>query len=656
MQKKRILVYLLFIFFGFLGAYLVLKNGTKATNKIVPATAIKKDSLVDVSLLKEVIDFENNNEAFISTYVFSSGKKSCQLGPLIEYSILITKMVKDIPSFQNLKKITVSFNCLFRKNNPDALYVLSIDNKKGKNIFWNSRPIVYNKSNDWTEQKLEFTIAPEFLNADNKIVVYPWNRNKKLFYIDDITVEYIGAAIYSERSANQSEKSNLFLDFETEAGFSNADNVKETTAHSGKRACDMGSGKEYGPSLNKKLKEFGSAFPKIISMSMWVYPLTDNPKTVLVASVINSKNETVFWEGKSTENEFFQKHKWTKINALFKLPVEKFNAEDVLGVSVWNKGKTDVIVDDIEIVYGEAPERKGLESRVDPISIYEKRFVPEKNRPPFQTIYFEKQEINNNNRCSITPLNKSNVIDNFSPKDAFLVGDFIRDKNNLDEIICLKEKSRGMFSYSKEKKQFIKHWENTLVSDPLWNSNTNAYSGDFNSDGKTDVLLVDKKTNIWKVLNFNGKNWVIISEGKDPKKEWISNKKITDATVINKNDTLFAGNFIPGKQTYLKLNTDWRFDLKLIEKEESGCRIIGNVDFKGYPKDYNPKYFEFIKMIPGNFLSKEETAIIIVMCNCVDADFSGRKCDQIENLPFLPNSVQLYNISPQITQIFTDKY
>ena len=37
--------------------------------------------------------------------------------------------------------------------------------------------------------------------------------------------------------------------------------------------------------------------------------------------------------------------------------------------------KTDVIIDDLEIVYGESPERRGSPSKINAAAIYEKRFA-----------------------------------------------------------------------------------------------------------------------------------------------------------------------------------------------------------------------------------------------------------------------------------------
>lgn len=617
-QKKRFVVYFLLIFFGLTIAFLFLRKKNPKTNNIVPETIVKKDSIITVSFLTEFLNLENNNEGFVSKDKALSGKFSCKLSKDIEFGISASKLVKDIPTFNNLKNISVKFNAFFEKENPDALYVLSINDANGKNIFWDGKPIPFSETNDWSEAVVDFVVPAEFLNSENQIGVYPWNRNKKTFYLDDITIDYVGTAIYREGSENQSENSNLFLDFETESGLSTADNVKETTAHSGKRACDMSGGKEYGPTINKKFSEFGSSFPKIVSLSMWVYPLTDNPNTVLVVSVTNSKNETVFWEGKSTENNSFPKNTWTKINALFKLPLEKFNAEDVLGISVWNKGKTDVIVDDIEIVYGEGAERRGKESKVDPISIYEKRFVAEKNKPPFQTIYFEKQEI-------------GNELADFTSDDFFAVGNFNNDANGVDEILCIGKNKQAMYAYDLSIKAFKKIWENKNAADQLWDKD-NFYLGSSIRNGKASIIVQSKNKSTSHVLNFDGKNWNRIEEQK-------AFPTPASTNLISE----YFGSFTGNKNQTLKLDRSWRFDLKLIENNV----ILGTVDFKGYPNDYNPKYYEFVKLIPGNFLSKNQTSLLVVMCNCGDADFSGEKCKQIEDLPYLPNSVQLYSIETE---------
>lgn len=615
-QKKRLAVYFLFISLGLFLAFVFLKKNTPTENTVSPVP-IKKDSIVLVKLASFFTDLENNGDAFISVEKAASGKKSCKLSPTIEFGFLQANVVKDIPTFNNLKNISATFKCLFDKKDPEAVYVLSIDDSNGKNVFWDGKPIVYNTSSDWTEQTIIFNIPSEFLNPDNKISVYPWNKNKNLLYVDDIQIDYIGTAVYQETMSNQSEKSNLFFDFETEIGLSTADNVKETTAHSGKKACDLSGGKEYGPSVNKKLKDVSTAFPTKISLSVWVYPLTDNPNVVLTASVVNSKNETVFWDGESSENKSFPKNQWTKINSSFKFPIEKFNPEDVLGVGVWNKGKTDVLVDDLEIVYGESAERRGEKSKIDPISIYEKRFVPVKNKPPFKTIWMEKQEI-------------GNELDGFTTNDVFIVGDFSPDPNALDELLCISKNKQALYAYNLSKNAFQKIWENNNPNDLLWKTD-NVYNGNI-VNGKHSLVIQQKNNPDATCLSFDGKTW----------QKTGSQKVVRSLAVINP-ISLFPGHFTSDKNQILKLDRTWRFDFKLLE----GDNILGMVDFRGYANDYNPKYYEFVKLVTGNFLSSKQTSLLVVMCNCADSNFSGEMCNQIEALSFLPNKIELYSIKKE---------
>lgn len=132
---------------------------------------------------------------------------------------------------------------------------------------------------------------------------------------------------------------------------------------------------------------------------------------------------------------------------------------------------------------------------------------------------------------------------------------------------------------------------------------------------------------------------------KKSKREWLAKNDIPRVGILSNTDKVYPGNYFDNKRTYLKLNTDWRFDLKLVEKDASGYTILGNVDFKGYPNDYNPKYYEFVKIVPGKFLSKNQTSLLVVMCNCADKDFTGIHCKTVDNISYLPNSTQVYNIS-----------
>lgn len=480
---------------------------------------------------------------------------------------------------------------------------------------------------------------------------------------------------------------NYFFDLERLDGLVGTDNIKLTTVvHSGKMACDLSGGIEYGPSIVKIINSITSQPLKKVSASVWVYPLTDNPNVVLTASIVNSKGEGVFWDGKSTEKQIFPKNKWSKINAGYNLPIEKITGDDELKINIWNKGKTDVIIDDIEIVYGENNERRGVYSGMDPSAFYENRYVPLKNKPPFKAVFLQKEEINNNNSTFITP-DPANPLADFSPNDVFLTGNFISDNKNLDEIICIKNKKCAFFQYDSERRFFREVLVTAVFGKINWDQNVQIFSGDFNKDGVSDALIIDSKTGIWELFNLKNKKWELIFEGtslftKSPlsfvSKPFVSrafSDTNTDALVVLNNkdylilqfnkqtntfdkkvvnlssvDTIgftstsmiFDGGFKKGyDDQILKLNTDWRFDLKLINKSATGFEIVNSVDFKGYPADCNPKYYECIKIVSGKFINSE-TALIVMMRNCSNAEFNGKQCALFENIPYLPNSTQLY--------------
>jgi hypothetical protein len=644
-KVNRIFIFISLIFLSGLGYRYFFKKKPIDTST-VPITETKKDSIVYTTLLSEFFDLQNYNGPGTSSEKASSGKFSQKLSPDLEFGFGVVKSIQTIPSGEGIKNIDLTVQCYTQKDISDALYVLTIDDTTGKNIYWEGKPIVCQEGN-WSTLHFSYDLKPEFIKPEYIIKLYPWNRSRKEeFFIDDISVHYNGMIAVTAPDRSKNSNTNFFFDFETTDGINGTDNIKATTAHSGKMACLLSGGIEYGPSIIKKVNEVSSVPFKKIALSAWVYPLTDKPVTVLTASIVNDKKETVFWGGKSTEKQPFPKNAWTKINASYDLPFEKIGSEDVIQVNIWNQGKTDVIVDDLEIVYGAQPERRGLSSTNDPNLFYEKHFVPQKNKPPFQTIYFEKQEINNENSTFITP-DKKNDLTDFSPNDEFLAGNFIADKNNLDEIICIKKMRSGLFSYSPGNKQFQIAWESTNAGDPIWNDNNQAYSGDFNNDGKCDVLMLNKKNSTWTIIDFDGKNWNVLTKGneKELNKSWIKKNPVPSAEIFKPSDILLPGDYIgDAKEELLKLNFDWRYDLKVIEQDKDDYTILGTIDFKGYPNDYNPKYYEFVKIVPGKFINPTRSSLLIMMRNCADEGFNGIHCDRFENVTYLPNSTQIYTI------------
>ena len=84
--------------------------------------------------------------------------------------------------------------------------------------------------------------------------------------------------------------------------------------------------------------------------------------------------------------------------------------------------------------------------------------------------------------------------------------------------------------------------------------------------------------------------------------------RLFDGNFENKCDTLrpdnsyFTCDFNNDKiDELISFSNGWRYDAKLVSFTKEGYAILANIDFTGYPKDFNPKYFEKQAMVPGNY-------------------------------------------------------
>jgi hypothetical protein len=68
---------------------------------------------------------------------------------------------------------------------------------------------------------------------------------------------------------------------------------------------------------------------------------------------------------------------------------------------------------------------------------------------------------------------------------------------------------------------------------------------------------------------------------------------------LKPSDRFFTGSFGPGSEhSIFRYNRDWRFDLKEIKFSDTAFRMMNNIDFSGYKRDHNPKYYEHLTLIP----------------------------------------------------------
>ena len=223
-----------------------------------------------------------------------------------------------------------------------------------------------------------------------------------------------------------------------------------------------------------------------------------------------------------------------------------------------------------------------------------------------------------------------------------------------------------------------------------------VYAGDFNGDKRTCLLAISDNGS-WKVMSFDsdgktGGTWkTMAAEEKQPISGWDRNVQESGISVgrflpglacdvvltvtrgksdgkysytlhkLNlpekRWDPLFgekqnhAGKTIgldtlkpadlfftvsrDGKNTNIyRYNRDWRYDLKEIRFSDSTFTILSAVDFHGYDKDQNPKYYESLQLVPGCYLNPAAVSVLAV----------GHVAKSRQYQSTLPDFVHLYSL------------
>lgn len=772
-QKKRIytIAALAIALCALLFFYLKVKKkhrpaSASVTSSPALATDFKRRHFQTGTLLfSESTDLENVKDKSVSPEKSVSGMHSIRLSATSPYGYPIVKKIAEIPSYKSLTTIQLRFKCWMRNDIPGAQYLLVITGKDGKSLAEFSRPVACPKKYEWNDLRYTYFIDPKFLEPENSIRLYATNKQVAELYIDDINVSFIAESPEAQQPGPEFT-SNFLYDFEKPDSIllRQSTYIREGKAHSGKMAFDLSGAEEYGPIITRQAGTVSLQPVKRINMSIWVYPSGENASIDLVVALFNDANEKFFIQSKKTGAKLLPKEQWTKVNATIGLPAGGAAPDDVIQVLARNRGRTQLLFDDFEIVYDAMQDAPGEASALTPEATGGQGFVPQRNTPPFPVLYLQKQQIGNSDSPFLVNSGGS-VAGDLTPGDEFLSGNFNGNAEGLDQLIAVKESEVALYSYCSNKKQFIQAWKSNNSSDlelfgasaeklsgdfdgrgpdevlcisrknktarlasftggnnclpatgmPLWTveekkeqpfgnwsiSMDDMYiTGDFNGDGRTELLAVNAKSGNWILLRHSdAKAWEVVAEsspanrfgpsyfssktgkqvcgrflpGKSSDVLYVSAtdgsatayamltfdpvRKQFDQTLIaagsshalffRKGNTTLAGNFggAPA-QELLNLDTRWRFGLELIRADASGLTIAGTIDFKGYPADHNPKYYEFVKVVAGHFTGREKTALLVIMRNCADRNFSGDACRQYEDLDYLPNSTQLYQFEP----------
>lgn len=81
---------------------------------------------------------------------------------------------------------------------------------------------------------------------------------------------------------------------------------------------------------------------------------------------------------------------------------------------------------------------------------------------------------------------------------------------------------------------------------------------------------------------------------------------------------------------FFVFNSQYRFELKSMKKDEAGYFITSSIDFKRTSPDLNPKFFEISRLYSGKFTGNSRVELIVFSADCSDTGFYGTFCNKLE--------------------------
>jgi len=224
--------------------------------------------------------------------------------------------------------------------------------------------------------------------------------------------------------------------------------------------------------------------------------------------------------------------------------------------------------------------------------------------------------------------------------------------NNVTEILTTAaDGSWKVFRFDKGKKEPL-----TVLasgdSDPLkqWNNLQTDFKitpGRFLQKYPQEILLTvsgdkTKPGYSWSLLRFDPASHSFIPCFNEKQNHL---GKTIGLDTLKPGDEIFTGTFDnSGKIQVFRYNRDWRYDLKEIRFNDSTFQVIANMDFIGYEKDFNPKYYEILRLVPAMLVNPGLTSFLVIGKNCKKKDPKEKECKEFIDTPELPGIIQVYSL------------
>ncbi|MFA4852741.1 MAG: hypothetical protein WC599_09505 [Bacteroidales bacterium] len=134
-------------------------------------------------------DWINNNT--IGKFGGATGDYCSKVDSINEFSYGFCKLISKISPYP-IKKVKVSVSIKLENLSKKSNLVISLTDKNNKNIFYSGRELntVVLETNKWYKFNAE-DVLPDFDTEGANIMVYVWNPNKNVAYVDDFEISFL---------------------------------------------------------------------------------------------------------------------------------------------------------------------------------------------------------------------------------------------------------------------------------------------------------------------------------------------------------------------------------------------------------------------------------------------------------------------------------
>lgn len=271
-----------------------------------------------------------------------------------------------------------------------------------------------------------------------------------------------------------------------------------------------------------------------------------------------------------------------------------FQTDEILAISKTNNSKL-IYFDDYSVKYSEVKFLPKLPLNFNAYGDNHRVFI---------------HDINANTVLEYTFNNKKKIFELYAKSDKLNI-DALTDVFKMnDSIVSLITSSGKIYNlnYNIQQIEFLN--SQTLIYPD--GNNIKAFSGYFFNEKSKELLLIylQNRENKYEFFYFDESE---IRWKPSPNHE---NKSLEAFDKLCFFNSFWVGNFYTDNlDRLLMLNLSERFNLKMVEFNRLTYNILANIDFTGFTKPQNPKFYETRRIICGNFIDNDMTDVMIFQDN-----------------------------------------